>query len=282
MKLKPMPPCRLQVLLARSAPLGIIFRRGPTQWVQLIRWDTRKDTFEEGQWFHGHIYVGRSDLSPSGSLLIYFANKFSKKSVSDREYTHAWTAISRPPFLTALALWPKGDCYFGGGLFKTAHDVLLNHPPETAVPHPKHLPKGVRVTLNPSVAGGEPTAVSPMERDGWQCLQGMEYDWMEQRSRRPAVLEKVGQHGRLKLRVGIYHDPEEQWLCSIVNKKASEFLIGIGTWADFDQQGRLVFASEGKLFSGTLQKGKVGLAQLADFNGSKPSAVKAPAWATHW
>jgi hypothetical protein len=67
-----------------------------------------------------------------------------------------------------------------------------------------------------------------------------------------------------------------------VNKKSSEFLVGIGTWADFDHQGRLVFASEGKLFSGTLRNGKVVLTQLADFNDSKPRAVKAPAWATRW
>ena len=89
MKLTPAPSCRLQILLARDAAVGIIFRRGPTQWVQLIKWDTKKDTFEEGQWFHGHIYVSRSDLSPNGSLLIYFASKFNKKTISDKDYTYA-------------------------------------------------------------------------------------------------------------------------------------------------------------------------------------------------
>jgi len=63
----------------------------------MIRWNTDSDKFEQGQWFHGHVYVGRSDLSPDGSLLIYFANKFNRKTVSDKEYTYAWTAISRPP-----------------------------------------------------------------------------------------------------------------------------------------------------------------------------------------
>lgn len=68
MKPNPIPPCRLHVLLARRAPVAVIFRRGPTKWVQIIRWDTEKDIFEAGQWFHGRIYEGRSDLSPSGKL----------------------------------------------------------------------------------------------------------------------------------------------------------------------------------------------------------------------
>jgi len=60
MKAKAPPPCRLQFLLARRAPIAVIFRRGPSKWVQLIKWDTKTDSFEPGQWFHGHVYVGRS------------------------------------------------------------------------------------------------------------------------------------------------------------------------------------------------------------------------------
>lgn len=283
MKVTPKPACRLQGLLAREQPVGIIFRRGPSQWVQLIRWDTGKDTFEEGQWFHGHIYVGRSDLSPSGSLLVYFANKLNRKTVTDKEYTYAWTAISKPPFLTALALWPKGDCWHGGGLFTGQHDVFLNHRPDTAVPHPKHLPKGVRVTANPNAAGeDDPILLRRMERDGWTLKQSLEYDYYGRRTTKPAILEKANKKGSLTLRVEKYYDPEEQWLCSIVTRQGKEFPIGVGTWADFDQAGRLVFASQGRLFSGTLKKGRVALVQLADFNASKPSALKSPAWAARW
>jgi hypothetical protein len=58
--------------------------------------------------------------------------------------------------------------------------------------------------------------------------------------------------------------------------------LGLGSWADVDQQGRLVFSSEGKLFSAAIQKDSVSLNQIADFNGSKPSPLKAPAWAQRW
>lgn len=90
-------PCRLYAILARSAPVGVIFRRGPTKWVQLIKWDTATDSVEPGQWFHGRIYERRCDLSPDGSKLIYFASKLNRKTLDDSEYTYAWTAISKPP-----------------------------------------------------------------------------------------------------------------------------------------------------------------------------------------
>ena len=31
--------CRLFVVLARDADVGVILRRGPTRWVQMIKWD---------------------------------------------------------------------------------------------------------------------------------------------------------------------------------------------------------------------------------------------------
>ena len=114
---EPLATCRLSVLLARNAPVAIVLRRGPTKWVQLVKWQTDCDRFETGQWFKGRVYDRRSDLSPDGSLFIYFANKINARTVGDSAYTYAWTAISHPPYFTALALWPKGDCWHGGGLF---------------------------------------------------------------------------------------------------------------------------------------------------------------------
>ena len=53
MSLKSPIPCKLAVFVARQAPVGLILRRGPTRWFQLILWDTKKDRFQRGQWFHG-------------------------------------------------------------------------------------------------------------------------------------------------------------------------------------------------------------------------------------
>src|SRR5438034_1313362 len=92
-------PCRLFGLLARQAPVGLLLRRGPTRWVQLTLCHTDTDVLEFGQWFHGKLFERRCDLSPDGSFFIYFASKYGRSQFD------TWTAISRPPYFTALALW---------------------------------------------------------------------------------------------------------------------------------------------------------------------------------
>lgn len=111
---------RLYVLVARAHRRAVIFRRGPTRLVRLLAWNLAKDTIEPGQWFKGRIYERRCDLSPDGELLAYFA-------ATHRPPYCSWTAISRPPWLTALVLWPKGDCWGGGGLFESPLWFKLNH-----------------------------------------------------------------------------------------------------------------------------------------------------------
>ncbi|MDP9115214.1 MAG: hypothetical protein M3O20_16215, partial [Acidobacteriota bacterium] len=59
-------PPRLDVLLASEAPVGVVFRRGPTKMVRMILWDRTNDKFKPGPWFKGRIFADRSDLSPDG------------------------------------------------------------------------------------------------------------------------------------------------------------------------------------------------------------------------
>jgi hypothetical protein len=56
LKQPPAPSTRLYVLLARRAPLGIVFRRGPSKQVLVLSWQTDKHEFRLGQWFKGRIY----------------------------------------------------------------------------------------------------------------------------------------------------------------------------------------------------------------------------------
>ncbi|MBL8618068.1 MAG: hypothetical protein JNM72_20820 [Deltaproteobacteria bacterium] len=67
------PPARVQVLLARDAPLGVVLRRGPSHKVCTLGWDRRDDSFTLGQWYHGRIYTEQCDISPDGLYWIYFA-----------------------------------------------------------------------------------------------------------------------------------------------------------------------------------------------------------------
>lgn len=113
---------KLFVIMATSAPIAIILRRGPSSWFHLIEWHTRRDDFSHGAWFKGRIYPEKCDISPDGKLLLCFMLKGSR---SGTDFTHAWTALSRSPWLHALTLWPQGTTYGGGGRFIDNRTVTL-------------------------------------------------------------------------------------------------------------------------------------------------------------
>jgi len=109
---------RLFVITARDEHAAIIIRRmrsGSSRWYQLIQWDTRRDNFSDGAWLNGRIYEDKCDLSPDGRLFIYSVLKYHGHVQPN--FPHAWTAVSRPPWLHALVLWPQSSTYGGGGQF---------------------------------------------------------------------------------------------------------------------------------------------------------------------
>jgi hypothetical protein len=138
----PMPStsaCRLFVIFARDANVGVILRRGPSKWVQVIKWDTRDDKFDDGAWFHGRIYESACDVSPDGELFVYKAAKHNRIGTDDG-YGYVWTAVSRPPWLHALALWPdQWGTYLGEGHFLADKKIAIRtYSGEIPTPHPDH------------------------------------------------------------------------------------------------------------------------------------------------
>jgi hypothetical protein len=157
------PPCRLFVLLAREAPVAVILRRGPSTWYHVIRWRTNTDRFEHGAWFRGRIYEERCDLSPDGELLLCFALQGRRWQSS---YKGSWTAVSRAPWLHALALWPQGDTWGGGGRFLTNRKLVIwSSLLAAGQAHPDHPGHGLEVVLGAPTPEDRPT----MERakGGW-------------------------------------------------------------------------------------------------------------------
>ncbi len=136
---------KLFVIFACQAHEAIIFRRGPSAWFHLIRWNTDNDTFFHGAWFKGRIYPERCDLSPNGELLLCFMHKSSKLGT---DYKDSWSAISRSPWLDALWLWPQGTTYAGGGRFTDDRSVVLRHIPWLPTDaHPKHPGVGLNISF---------------------------------------------------------------------------------------------------------------------------------------
>jgi hypothetical protein len=255
-----------------------------------VKWRTDGDVFEAGQWFKGRIYDRRSDLSPDGSLLIYFASKLTGRTLADSDYTYAWTAISRPPYFTALALWPKGDCWHGGGLFLGRSRIWLNHKPAVAVPHPKHRPEGLKVEPNPDACGEDwPVWSRRMRRDGWLLVQEGSFTptrngWKTQR---PDVWERRSQRGGILLRRSTdaisFKHPGGPYLESFrLVLDSGEVPVRDASWADWDAAGRLLFARSGRLFSGAIEGNQLIERELIDLNANEPCPIEAPESAKHW
>src|SRR5271157_4978410 len=158
---------RLYAILARAAPVAVVFRGGPSNHVLLIKWNTSNDTFEHGQWLKARIYERRCDLSPDGNLLLYFAATY-------REPYRSWSAISRPPYLTALALWPKGDGWGGGGHFLRQGRIELNHrDKEMGLAKGFSIPRWLTVTQfgnRPGWGEDDPVWSERLKRDGWKLV----------------------------------------------------------------------------------------------------------------
>ncbi len=317
----PPAPARLHVLLAREAPVAVILRRGPTRWIQMIHWDTRRDVFTPGQWLKARVYEDKCDLSPDGKLLIYFVHKGNNWRLHP-DYGYAWTAISKPPYFTTLALWKESGTWGGGGHFIDNKTVRIYVPKDSY--HPDHPPRGLtvldsdsRVTLNierrdqvrqsrwQMVSNGrdvrddyktllaslnEGTKDNQLDVDGdWYQLLDAEMEGKSSNSwlvklNPPTIWRKPYANYSIEKHYFGYrmNRGEVNQLFVVKNKTGEKVLLSDATWADFDQQGRLIFAKQGKLFTGVLKNDDVKLTELADFNSSQPDPQPAPDWAQKW
>jgi hypothetical protein len=287
-ELHPANSGKLTVLLAREADTAVVLRRGPHALTQLIHWDLARDAFEPGQWFHGRVHGDRCDVSPDGGHLVYFAAKhhlYAQQRV-DPSYTDAWTAVSRPPYFTALALWPNsGSTHHGGGLFERDDVLLLNQlsmrwPDADGVPrhrpHPDHPPPRALHVRPLVVPFGEALGVLRAQRDGWTLAD--------------AEIDPYGYPGSGRLTRCIPSRPEtiEQRFGALRRNVAPIVLHGAAaadaltdvTWADFDRRGRLLFARDGQLFE--LPAHDAPPRPLADFRGHVFTPVPPPEWALRW
>lgn len=292
------PPAGLFVLLARNAPVGVILRRGPTRWVQLIKWNTDTDAFEPGQWFKGRIYEHKCDLSPDGKLFVYFAKK-SGNSYKNPDYGDSWTAISKPPHFTALALWPVYGIWYGGGMFRSNQVVWLNYNNE---PHPNHQPKAIEVVQDETWHFGLGVLPERMNRDGWEAIQTgkdiarrvnedspklLEWNrhdyWIEKLDKPTIWYKRWGNYALQKHYFGYRaHRGAVDKFILVDRRTSHKFDLAHARWAAVDQQGRLIAAKEGKLFSASVSDGDLALMELADFNANKPEQVRTPSWARRW
>ena len=267
------PPPRIYGIFAREAPVGVVFRRGPSAWVELIRLDLANDRAERGAWFHGRVYEDRSDLSPDGDLLVYVAAKHAN---TDASYGYVWTAVSRPPWMTALALWPKNDTYYGGGLFEGPRDLWLDVAYGEPVAHPRH-PEGpltVRVDWRDEMLEAQRLA-----RDGWTTVSAspLAKEALKRVPRDGLVRERpTGAAGTvLRCTAPRYGEPAY----ALVRDGDVQPLPGV-TWAEVDPGRGLVLERDGRLLRMDARGREV--REIADLAADRPDPRPAPDWARQW
>jgi len=268
---------RIHVLLAREAPIGVVIRRGPSKRVCTVGWDRTSDEFQLGQWLGGRIYERRSDISPDGKHLIYFAMNGRWTA----EAKGSWTAISRAPWLKALALFPKGDCWHGGGLFTGDRSYWLNAGCENAVLHDTdELERDLEFRPTGAVGGECLSVYYPrLLRDGWIHVERVslakwkDYDIFDKSLEHGWVLRKIA-HAEIGAPKGkgCYWDEHE-----LVHPNSGRRVPHPDwEWADLDRQ-RLVWAENGRLFAGRItEKGLAQETQLFDFNSMTFERIVAP------
>lgn len=244
MKSDPTP--RLDALLASDEPVGLIFRRGPSKLVQVILWNRESDKFKPGQWFKGRIFVDRSDLSPDGRHLIYFAMGGVAWAIPETGGT--WTAISQVPSLKAIALWGQGDTWGGGGRFTSNRSYWLDADINTFT---------IRNTQELRRDSKRPAGTLE-ERNGWVAKGEIGDRRIEEKALPEGwILRRITRYPRVEYKL---EQPEDE--CTLT--------FPTWEWAEWDRT-RLVWAENGYLRAAKLGSHKLGtIRTLYDFNGMKP------------
>ena len=270
-------PARIHVLLARNKPVGVVIRRGPTKQVGTLLWDRSEDKFTLAQWLKGRIYERRSDLSPDGKYMIYFAMNGKWSS----ETGGSWTAISRAPWLKAITLLGKGDCWSGGGLFTGDRSYWLNDGyGHRLIQDSREVCRDTTYQVK-EFYGGECPGVYyvRLQRDGWTYLRPdkpgtwkdldvfeklLEGGWI---LRKFAHVEVGAPPGK-----GCYWDEHE------LEHPASGVILSYPKWEWAEwERNRLVWSTAGCLYTGSLKSYELKDVKLIyDFNDLQFEPQSAP------
>ena len=262
-------PARLHVLFASQARTGVVFRRGPVNAVCTVGWNRETDEFVLGQWFRGRISERRSDLSADGRHLIYFARGGRRH----QETKGTWTAISRAPWLHAVTLYGKGDCWQGGGLFTSNEKYWLNgchflvRQDAKLAEGTKYAPEGFFGAECPSVY------YRRLSRDGWKLEMTVGPD---RRVAPCTVFSKPLPHGWI-LRKFAYADVDHPEGASVywdeheLEHAERKALLSVPTWEWAERDGAaLVWAEKGVLYRAVVNPtGPAAAKTLYDFNSMR-------------
>jgi hypothetical protein len=270
-------PPRIYCIPATKAPVVAVFRRGPSNWSHVGRWDLVQRQYQPGAWLGGRIFPRRSDLSPDGRLLCYFAHKPS----ANWEHGEAYVAVSKLPWLTALHAFATCGTWTRGFYF--AEEGGGEGPNHARLPIPYSLRSIPIVQFAAERRRGWEEAANSPPRDPHDM-------WDE---RRKVRIQKRQPGGNRLLRVeslrraggefGVDQAIDGMRVLYSLETDGDIKLLDDLQWADWDQQGRLLVATRsGKLEIWSLNGGRAEIMFEEDLCRLEPNPIPAPHWAERW
>ena len=240
---------RIFGIAATRAPIVAVLRRGPSDWSHLGAWDVGRGVYTPGAWLHGNLYPQRCDLSPDGRWFAYL----TLKAAARWKAGPAYLAISRLPWLTALAAWRTDGTWTRGIHFVEDTGVWRVGEPDAGDIAPCRRKFGLALT---------PASVFAVERRrGWTETADSppphaSDPWDEQRASR-VTMEKArpGSDGSTRLTVHGYFAALRTAPAGAARQIRYEIIGDTGTlhladvqWADWAADGALLVATrEGRL-----------------------------------
>lgn len=308
-----MIPARVNGIVAREADRAVIFRRGPSKQTLQLVWDLETDEITPGQWIKGRVYEYCADVSPDGKYLVASALNYSRSNARNSYpevegwMKNCWTAVSRPPYFTAIGLWFSGSTWDMGGLWESNTHLKLGSARSSYV-EAKPAPSFIKVSDGrTSRARVLSVSDSLFLKRGWTLVSSYRASyarpffkafakslWNVALGKEPENLSgplvKVHQEGlwTKQLDSGVIRRIERgvefEWqLMDLEGKMRKNWVIpGIrDMWVDTDANSCLIFADQGCLFRWrTFPDGEPEM--VADLNHYSFESVAPPEWATQW
>jgi hypothetical protein len=276
---------RLFGIVATRAPVVAVFRRGPSDWSQVSRWDPEAGTFQRGAWIRATLYPQRCDLSPDGQWLAYF----TLRSRAAWSAGPTFIAISRLPWLAALAAW--GTC---GTWTRGVHFVEDRRTWEVGEPAEGEI-EPLRRRYRLGLALTRPRAFAVERRHGWsETADAPPYDaehdlWDERRATHLAMEKPRPGSNETRLTVrgsyGAFRAGRPSWALAdyaVIHRNTHHRLGGV-QWADWDPAGRLLVATtDGQLQVRDDPTGATRPAWTLDLGEDVPEPTAPPAEARRW
>ncbi len=269
---------------AASAPIVAVLRRGPTGWSHLGRWDVARGVYAPGAWIRANLYPQRCDLSPDGRWFCYFTLKGSARW----EVGATYVAISRLPWLTALAAWTTCGTWTRGLHFVEDRKVWQVGAPQAGEVGPCRKRFGLAVTRPATFAverrrGWTETPDSPPRAPGdtWDERRADAVTMAKVRPRSGGTTRLTVRGYFAAFRTSLPGSPKPLRY-AIVEAGRVLPLEGI-QWADWAADGRLLVATtEGKLQIRDAPTDGLSVRAEVDLGSLTPSPAPPPAEAHRW